>query len=53
MKMTDIQTITAWGVRRNWVIVKILRDTELVGWGEATLEGKERTCPRASTRMSW
>ena len=43
MKITEIRTTTVWGGRRNWVLVKILTDTDLFGWGEATLEGKEKT----------
>ena len=52
MKIKDVQTLTVWGGRRNWVLVKILTDTELVGWGEATLEGKERTVEAAISELS-
>ena len=47
MKITQIQTTITWGGRRNWVIVKIVTDTELISWGEATLEGKEKTVEAA------
>lgn len=52
MKITDVRTTIAWGGRRNWVVVKILTDTELVGWGEATLEGKEQTVTSAVAELS-
>lgn len=41
MKITEIRTTVMWAGLRNWVIVKILTDSDLHGWGEATLEGKE------------
>jgi galactonate dehydratase len=43
MKIRDIRTFITWGEPRNWVFVKVTTDTELHGWGEATLEGKEET----------
>ena len=43
MKITDIDTTVAFGGRRNWVVVRVRTDTELVGWGEATIEGRERS----------
>jgi galactonate dehydratase len=43
MKITEIRTTISWAGLRNWVIVKILTDSEIYGWGEATLEGKEET----------
>ncbi|MCC6630043.1 MAG: galactonate dehydratase [Chloroflexi bacterium] len=43
MRITDIRTYTTWGEPRNWVFVKVVTDTDLYGWGEATLEGKEET----------
>ena len=51
MKITDISTTVTWGGRRNWVIVKVGTDTELFGWGEATLEGKERTVQAAIAEL--
>ena len=41
MKITAVNTLASWAGLRNWVLVKIETDTELYGWGEATLEGKE------------
>ena len=52
MKVTEIRTYTTWGEPRNWVFVKVLTDTELYGWGEATLEGKEETVS-ALRRARW
>jgi galactonate dehydratase len=43
MKITEIRTYITWGEPRNWVFVKILTDSGLHGWGEATLEGREAT----------
>lgn len=36
---------------RNWVLVKIETDTDVYGWGEATLEGKEEVVLAAVERM--
>ncbi len=47
MHIRDVQTFITWGAPRNWVFVKVLTDTELYGWGEATLEGKEETVQKA------
>ena len=41
MKITEIRTYITWGEPRNWVFVKVLTDSGLYGWGEATLEGRE------------
>jgi galactonate dehydratase len=43
MKITEIRSTIMWAGLRNWVIVKVLTDSDLYGWGEATLEGKEET----------
>lgn len=43
MKITEIRVYSAWGEPRNWVFVKIMTDTDLYGWGEATLENHQRT----------
>lgn len=43
MKITEIRTTITWAGLRNWVMVKVLTDSGLYGWGEATLEGRERT----------
>jgi galactonate dehydratase len=49
MKVTDIQTHATWAGRRNWVFVKVVTDAGVHGWGEATLEAKERSV-RASVQ---
>ena len=41
VKITAVKTLASWAGLRNWVLVKIETDTDLYGWGEATLEGKE------------
>ena len=51
MKIKGVSTTVTWGGRRNWVIVKVSTDTELFGWGEATLEGKERTVQAAIAEL--
>lgn len=43
MIIQDIKTFITWGEPRNWVFVKVMTDKGLYGWGEATLEGKEKT----------
>jgi len=43
MQIREIRTYITWGEPRNWVFVKVLTDTDLYGWGEATLEGREET----------
>jgi galactonate dehydratase len=43
MRIREIRTYATWGEPRNWVFVKVLTDSEVYGWGEATLEGKEET----------
>lgn len=47
MKISEIQTFVTWGEPRNWVFVKVTTDRDLIGWGEATLEGKETTVQAA------
>lgn len=47
MKITEIRTLISWAGLRNWVVVKVLTDTDIYGWGEATLEGKEPTVEAA------
>lgn len=47
MKITELRTYVTWGEPRNWVFVKVITDSGLYGWGEATLERREgtvRTC---------
>lgn len=43
MKITEIRTLISWAGLRNWVLVKVMTDSGIYGWGEATLEGRERT----------
>ncbi len=43
MKITEIRTTVMWAGLRNWVIVKVMTDSGLHGWGEATLENNEQT----------
>lgn len=47
MRITEVRTIISWAGLRNWVFVQIRTDTDLYGWGEGTLEGKERTVEQA------
>jgi len=43
MKITELRTYVTWGEPRNWVFVKVITDSGLYGWGEATLERREGT----------
>ena len=43
MKITEVRTTITWAGLRNWVLVKVLTDSGIHGWGEATLEGREQT----------
>ncbi len=52
MRITEIRTIISWAGLRNWVFVQIRTDTDLYGWGEGTLEGKERTVEQAIHTLS-
>ena len=47
MKISDLRTYSTWAGRRNWVFVKVDTDAGIHGWGEATLEGRERTIEAA------
>ena len=51
MKITAINTLASWAGLRNWILVKIETDTDLCGWGEATLEGKEDVVMAQIERM--
>ena len=42
MKITGIETHYAAAKGRPWILIKVLTDEGIHGWGEATLEGKER-----------
>ena len=47
MRITGIETYLCHAVRTNWTLVKVLTDEGLYGWGEATLEGKEKAVEAA------
>ncbi len=42
MKIKDIQTKIVNAQMRNWVFVKVITDSDIFGWGEATVEWKTR-----------
>ncbi len=42
MKVTGIETHYAAAQGRPWILIKVMTDEGIYGWGEATLEGKER-----------
>ncbi|MBX3049959.1 MAG: galactonate dehydratase [Caldilineaceae bacterium] len=52
MRITEVRTIISWAGLRNWVFVQVRTDTGLYGWGEGTLEGKERTVEQAIQTLS-
>lgn len=52
MRITEVRTIISWAGLRNWVFVQIRTDTDLYGWGEGTLEGKERTVEQAIHQLA-
>ena len=41
MKIVDVKTFIMHGTRRNWVLVKVLTDEGVHGWGEGTTERHE------------
>jgi L-alanine-DL-glutamate epimerase-like enolase superfamily enzyme len=48
MKIRGISTHFVYtGPHRNWTLVKIDTDEGIHGWGEATVEGKEKTVAEA------
>ncbi|MBM3458060.1 MAG: galactonate dehydratase [Armatimonadetes bacterium] len=47
MKITAIRPFLMRAVERNWLFVKVETDAGLYGWGEASLELKERTVAQA------
>jgi galactonate dehydratase len=52
VRITDV---TVWKVDaswRNWVFVRVDTDTELVGWGECTVEGREHAVEGAVRDMT-
>jgi len=51
MKIKEVSTYLASAGYRNLVLVKVTTDTGLVGWGEATVEGKEVTVAAAVSEL--
>jgi galactonate dehydratase len=47
MKITAIETFLCATTWRNWLFVRVATDAGLHGWGEATLEGKEKATEAA------
>lgn len=47
MKLESLTTHVCDAYRTNWVFVKVTTDTGVHGWGEATLEYRERTVEQA------
>jgi hypothetical protein len=47
MKITALRRLLVRAVERNWLFVKVETDAGLHGWGEASLELKERTVAQA------
>lgn len=47
MRMTTFETFVCDAFRTNWVFVRITTDTGVHGWGEATLEYREKTVLQA------
>ena len=43
MKIKDIQIKIVNAQMRNWVFVKVITDSDIYGWGEATVEWKTRS----------
>lgn len=51
MKITAVRPYLMRAVERNWLFVKVETDSGLHGWGEASLELKERTVAQAITDL--
>jgi galactonate dehydratase len=47
MRITDIKVLTMFARWKNWNFVKVETDEGIIGWGEATLEGKEKVAAQA------
>jgi galactonate dehydratase len=47
MRITSTETFFCWGGRTNWTFVKVNTDEGIHGWGEGTLEGKEKAVEAA------
>ena len=52
VKITEVRTHHIGGGWRPWVLVKVLTDEGLYGWGEVTVEGKERTVMAAVDELA-
>jgi galactonate dehydratase len=52
MKITAVKTFLMHAVERNWLFVKVETDEGLYGWGEASLEWKERTVEQAVHQLA-
>lgn len=52
MKISQIETLIIFAQWRNWVLVKVSTDEGLVGFGEATVEGREKTVAEAVNDLS-
>jgi galactonate dehydratase len=42
LPIVDVRAVPTDGAWRNWVFVRVETESGLVGWGEATLEGREQ-----------
>ena len=51
MKVSGIETFVTYGAPRNWVFVKVSTDVGFHGWGEATLEWRDRTMQAAVAEL--
>jgi galactonate dehydratase len=52
MKISGITTRFVYtGPHRNWVLVRVDTDEGIHGWGEATIEGKEKTVAQAIAEL--
>lgn len=52
MKIMSVETYTCFAYRCNWLFIKITTDEDIVGWGEGTLEGRERTVEAAVAELA-
>ncbi len=52
MKITDVRTFIMHGVHRNWVLVKIVTDEGVHGWGEGTTERHEKAVAAAVDHLA-
>jgi len=52
MRVTAVETFLSFVGWRNWLLVKVSTDEGIVGWGEATTAGRERTVAAAVEHLS-